>query len=90
MSCARVTKYCTTLCHHWWQVMTGEGVSVGHVWTHLHQSQLVTWRVVAQSCAILCGSNFFQKRYIAELGAIASRMCVNMYFCLLINFQNKI
>ena len=70
--------------------MIGERVSVGHMWTHLHQLQLVTWRVVAQSYTILCGSNFFQKRYIAELGAVASRMCVNMYFCLLINFHNKI
>ena len=39
--------------------MTGEGVSVGHVRTHLHQLQLATWQVMTQGCVIFGGLNIF-------------------------------
>ena len=37
----------------WW-VVIGERVMVGYVGTYFHHSQLITCRVVAQSCAFLC------------------------------------
>ena len=37
---------------------------VGHVGTHLHQSQLVTWWVVPQSCAIFDSLSIFHWRSI--------------------------
>ena len=45
-----------------WLVVTGEGVFVGHVGTHLHQSQLVTWRVVEQDCHFLWFQHFSIKK----------------------------
>ena len=41
-------------------VAIGENMSVGHVGTYLHQSQLVTWRGVAQNCTIFGGLSIFQ------------------------------
>ena len=33
-----------------WQVVIGKDVLVGHTGTHLYQSQLTMWQVVAQNC----------------------------------------
>ena len=39
-----------------WQVVIDKNVSPYDPQTHLHQSQLVMWRVMTQSCAIFCGT----------------------------------
>ena len=44
-----------------WGVVIGKGMLVGHVGTHPYQSQLVMWRVVAQSCAKSCVLSIIQK-----------------------------
>ena len=33
-----------------WRVVIGKDVLVGHTGTHLYQSQLTIWQVVAQNC----------------------------------------
>ena len=51
-----------------WRVMIGEGVSVDHMETYFHQSQLTTWRIVAQKLYHFLCPSIFQYFLVGVVG----------------------
>lgn len=71
-----ITRYvasCGTKCAFF--CVIGVSVMMGHVGTHLHQLQLVMWRVVTQSCAFFCVLPITLKFGILGLGQDFRKKC---------------